>query len=278
MLPAMWRKVVRAVGCLGYLGALVAIFGLVSYLTFSQFVRRGVTSTPELFGLSEEDAEALLTDQGLLLEWSQEGERYDEHVPAGHVLIQKPRAGTLVKRGSEVTVILSRGPRRIEVPAVIGNSLQAAQVNLTAAGLAVGRTINVYSRQGTPGTVVAQQPEGGSRVERDATVDLFLAMENRSETYLMPDLVRRNYADVRRYFERRGFRLGRVSYERYEGLAPGTVLRQYPLAGHPLHRGDVIALGVVTPETPEAAEAEPPGDARAGRENDTRPEAARGAP
>ena len=146
---------------------------------------------------------------------------------------------------------MSRGPQRIEVPDVLGDALQAAQVSLTAAGLAVGRTINIYSRKGKPGTVVAQQPAGGSRVERDAAIDLFLALENRSETFLMPDLVNHDLEDVRRYFTRRGFRLGRVSYETYDGIAPGTVLRQYPLAGHPLHRGDVIALGVVTPETPE---------------------------
>lgn len=265
----MWRKLARAVGCLAYLGLLGVIFALVSSFAFSQFVRRGVTSTPELFGLSEEDAEALLADQGLSLSWSDEGERYDEQVPAGHVLIQRPRAGTLVKRGVAVTVVMSRGPQRIEVPDIIGDALQAAQVSLTAAGLSVGRTINIYSRKGSPGTIVAQQPAGGSRVEPGAAIDLFLALENRSETFLMPDLVNHDYDDVRRYFESRGFRLGRVSYETYGGVAPGTVLRQYPLAGHPLHRGDVIALGVVTPVTPEVtgdpAAAEPgPGREAAG--------------
>ncbi len=258
----MWRKLARAAGCLGYLGLLAVVFALVSYFAFSQFVRRGVTSTPELFGLSEEDAEALLADQGLRLVWSDEGERFDEEVPAGHVLIQRPRAGTLVKRGVAVTVIMSRGPQRIVVPKVLGNSLQAAQVTLTAAGLTVGRTINVYSEQGSPGTVVAQQPAGSARTERDAAVDLFVAMENRSETYLMPDLVNLDYEAVRSYFQRRGFRLGRVSYQTYDGVAPGIVLRQYPLAGHPLHRGDVIALGVVAPESPAAGE--PNGEEAAG--------------
>ncbi len=246
----MWRKLAKAAGCLAYLGLLGVVFALVSYFAFSSFVRRGVTSTPELFGLSEQEAEALLTDQGLRLEWSEEGERFDEQVPAGHVLIQRPRAGTLVKRGVAVTVILSRGPQRIEVPAVVGTALQAAQVTLTAAGLTVGRTINVFSDLGGPGTVVAQDPAGGTRAERDATVDLFLTLENRSQTYLMPDLINHDYERVRRYFESRGFRLGRVSYETYDGVAPGTVLRQYPLAGHPLQRGDVIALGVVAPEVP----------------------------
>lgn len=258
----MWRKLVRAAGCLGYIGLLTAVFALVSYFAFSQFVRRGVTSTPELFGLSEPDAEALLADQGLRLEWSEE--RFDEQMPAGHVLIQRPRAGTLVKRGVTVTVIMSLGPQRIEVPTVVGTALQAAQVTLAAAGLNIGRAINVFSEGGAPGTVVAQEPAGGARAERDASVDLFLALENRSETYVMPDLVNQDYDQVRSYFERRGFRLGRVSYETYDGVAPGTVLRQYPLAGHPLHRGDVIALGVVAPEDPpleiEGAESEDAGN------------------
>ena len=254
MLPRMWRKLARAAGCLGYMGLLGVLFALVSYLAFSQFVRRGVTPTPELFGLSEDDADALLADQGLRLVWSDEGERFDEQVPAGHVLIQEPRAGTLVKRGGAVTVIMSRGPQRIEVPEVTGDALQAAQVNLTAAGLTVGRTINVYSREGPSGIVVAQQPAGGSRVERDAAVDLFINLQSRDETYLMPDLVEHDLDEVRSFFRDRGFRIGRVSYETYDGLAPGTVLRQYPLAGHPLHRGDVIALGVVTPESAETTE------------------------
>jgi len=270
----MWRQILRGFGCLGYLGLLGVIFALVSYVAFSQFVRRGVTPTPELFGLTEEEAEALLADQGLSLEWSEEGERYDDEVPAGRILMQKPRAGTLVKRGREVTVVLSRGPRLIEVPPVTGEALQAAQVTLVAAGLRLGRTALTFSTGGESGTVVAQDPPGGERVERDAPVDLFLSKANPTATYVMPDLVNHDYDEVRSFFERRGFRFGRVSYELYAGIAPGTVLRQFPLAGHPLRRDDVIALGVVTPvvpETPDAAGAE---DATGGGET---PPAAAGA-
>lgn len=241
-----------AAGCLSYFGLLVALFGLVAYAAFSLFVRGGVTPTPELYGLDEEAATAMLADQGLRLAWSDEGDRYDEKVLAGHTLIQKPRAGTLVKRGRAVTVVLSRGPRLMEVPEVVGEALQEAQVTLVAAGLRPGRTVNVYGERSN-GTVVAQQPAGGSRVERDASVDLFLSLEDLSATYLMPDLVNLSYDDVRRFFESRGFRLGRVSYETYDGIPPGTVLRQFPVAGHPLRRGEVIALGVVKPALEEQA-------------------------
>ncbi|HEX9732481.1 MAG TPA: PASTA domain-containing protein [Thermoanaerobaculia bacterium] len=243
----MWRKVLRAIGCLGYLGMLGALFGLVAYLAFSLFVRRGVTPTPELFGLPESEAVALLNDQGLRPAWSEEDERYDERVPAGHVMMQRPRAGTLVKRGSPVSIFLSRGPQLLQVPDVVGGALQAAQVTLTAAGLTVGRTLSLRSAEGAGGAVIGQRPAGGSRAERAAAVDLFFAGESSGQTWVMPDLVNRGYDQVRRFFEARGFRLGRVSYEHYTGIDPGTVLRQFPQAGHPLRRGDVIALTVAAP-------------------------------
>lgn len=258
----MWRKLLRAVGCLSYLTLLLALFAVVSYVAFSQFVRRGVTPTPELFGLAEDEARALLADQGLGIEWSEANSHFDERVPADHILTQRPPAGALVKRGGVVTVVMSKGHQLINVPSVLGEGLQAAQVNLRAAGLKTGRTLSVFSRDGNNGTVVAQQPAGGQQVERDAAVDLFLALENVSETFVMPDLVNKGYEDVRHFFETKGFRLGRVSYETYAGVEPGTVLRQFPLPGHPLRHGDVISLGVVAPVLPLGEESlEPTEDA-----------------
>ena len=243
----MWRKLLKALQVLAYLGVLGVVFALVAYMAFSIFVRGGVTPVPELRGLGEGDAQALLADQGLTTEWSTDG-RFDEQVPKGHVLLQNPRPGVYVKRNTEVTLTLSRGPRRIEVPDLSGQALQAAQVSLAGAGLVVGRTFDVYDATGASGVVVNQQPAPGARVARDASVDLFLSVGATARVFVMPDLVRRNYDDVRGFFERRGFRIGRVSYETYDGVAAGTVLRQFPLAGHPLRQGEVISLGVVAPD------------------------------
>lgn len=240
----MWRKLLRAAGCLGYIALLGVLFGTVSYLAFSQFVRRGVTPTPDLQGLVEVDARSLLADQGLRVSWSEDEDRYSEEIPAGHVVLHRPPAGTLVKRGSEVTIILSRGPQMLEVPDVQGSTLQAAQVTLTAAGLTVGRVFTVFTDVVADG-VIATRPAAGERLERAAAVDLFLGRSSSGTAFVMPDLVKRSYDEVRVFFENRGFRLGRVSYETYPGIAPGTVLRQFPPAGHALVPGDVIALGVV---------------------------------
>jgi serine/threonine-protein kinase len=241
----MKGRLLRFAGWVAYAGGLLVIFGAAGYFSFSQFVRSGGTEVPDLVGLPTGEVEQLAADAGLEFRSQQGTERYDDVVPADHVLRQSPPAGTLVKKGSTLDVVLSLGPQSMMVPNVRGEAIQAAQVTLAAAGLAIGRTAGVHTLGATPGTVYEQFPAAGQRVGRASTVDLFLAISDRTGIFLMPDLTYRDYDGVRRFFEARGFRLGSVKYEPYESVAAGVVLRQFPLPGHPLRRQDVISLVVV---------------------------------
>ena len=162
----------------------------------------------------------------------------------GRVLRQRPPAGSFVKRGSVVELVLSRGPQRLQVPELVGQAVQSAQVALAAVGLPSGRTLSVWSAVQPSGLVTLQNPPAGARVDRLTPVDLFVSIGNTAETYVMPDLIYRGYDDVKLFFERGGFRLGSVKFEAYEGIARGVVLRQFPLPGHPLRRQEPIALVV----------------------------------
>lgn len=244
----MKRRFLRFVGWVAYAGFLLVIFTAAGYLSFSRFVRGGGTEVPDLVGLPAESLDELVLEAGLEYR-SQESARYDDAVPANHVLRQLPPAGTLVKRGARLDIVLSLGPQLMAVPDVRGEALQAAQVTLAAAGLGVGRTSGIHTLNAQPGSVHEQFPAAGQMVGRASKVDLYLATSNRAGMFLMPDLVYRDYETVRRFFEARGFRLGSVKFEPYESVAPGIVLRQFPLPGHPLRRQDVISLVVVSPPT-----------------------------
>lgn len=246
----MAGKLARAFGWLAYAALLLAAFGAVAYFSFSLFVRSGVTTVPDLSGLEQAAASARLADAGLELRPA-EGAHYDDRVPAGRTLEQKPKAGSLVKRGSAVEVTVSLGPQLVVVPDLAGQALSAAQVTLQASGLGLGRVANIHADRGAPGTVVDQSPPPGERVGRATEVDVFLSLEELSELFLMPDLVYRDYEQVRRFFEARGFKLGSVKFEPYENIPAGVVLRQFPLPGHPLARRDVISL-VVASDTVES--------------------------
>jgi beta-lactam-binding protein with PASTA domain len=98
------------------------------------------------------------------------GRRFSVGVPAGHVLRQIPAAGTVLKEGTTVKVVLSAGPPPVPVPslsAVTGGCAQATAV-LAAAGLHAACTTQ-SSTSVASGSVISWSPERsaplGSRVQ-----------------------------------------------------------------------------------------------------------------
>ena len=248
----MLRRLLRTAAFAAYALLVLLVFAVSAYFAFSEWVRRGVTTVPELAGLSEDEASHLLADVGLALRRA-ETDRWSEPVAAGHVVETRPRAGSFVKRGAEIEVVLSLGARRIAVPELIGKAVPAATLVLRAEGLEPGATLSVFSASGAPGTVVGQDPPAGVAAPVGASVDLLVALDRAGASYVMPDLVYRPFDPIRRSLEAGGFRLGPVARESYEGVAEGTILRQQPLPGHPLRRTDTISVVVAAPAGAEAA-------------------------
>jgi eukaryotic-like serine/threonine-protein kinase len=242
----MVRRLLSGLGLVAYALLVLAVFLSTGYFAFSFFVRSGVMAVPGVTGLSRAEAADQLADLGLVLRRADGSGRYDDKVPAGRIVRQSPDARTLVKRGSAVEVVLSLGPRRVKVPSLVGKALPAAQVTLSAIGLEVGKILGAFEGRRPPGAVVDQDPGAGEEVPPASRVDLLLAMATSGRRYVMPDLVYRHYDPVRQFFEARGFRFGSVKFERYEGVAAGVILRQFPLPGHPLTANDPVSLVVAT--------------------------------
>ena len=241
---AVGRLLLRVLGRLLWVGVLAVCFVFTAYLSFNSFVRRGEVVLPDVVGLSLDEAQARMASAGVTVNWRKERDRFDAQVGVGKVVLQIPKAGTPAKRRSAVDVGLSRGREMIEVPDLVEQSMQTVQVRLKAAGLVPGRSFNVFSADGAEGSVVMQSPAAGTLVDPATPVDFFVRLADTQSSFVMPDLINRDYGAVRAFFERRGFRFGSVKYEPYEGAAPGAVLRQHPLPGHPLRQRDVISLVV----------------------------------
>ncbi len=243
-------KLLRGLVYLAYGFVVLLVFGLAAYTSFSLFVRSGVTAVPPVEGLTRAEATNRLADQGLRLRGVEDQGRYSEKVRVGRVVRQSPDPRTLVKRGSGVTVVLSLGPQRVDVPEVATRSLPAAQAALSGSGLTVGTILGAYSTTLATGSVVTTDPSPGSTIPPSTPVNVLLALSVPTERFVMPDLVYHDYEGLRPYFESHGFRFGSVKYERYEGVSAGVILRQFPLPGHPVTKQDNISLVVATADTP----------------------------
>lgn len=231
--------------------AVVAVFGASFYLTMRLvFTGREVT-VPDLAGLPVDEARAVLNRSELYLETA--GERYDERFEKGRIRSQDPPAGSTLKKSRKVRVVVSLGRLEVAIPDVTGQRFRTVQLELQRQGLAVGH-VSSTREPGVPAdTVLAQHPrptrEGATpgpvmAAPGDATprIDLLVDRGEPDRVYVMPDLTRRRLEEVTSFVRRAGLRLGAIRRERIPDAPRGTVVRQYPQAGYPVVRQDIISL------------------------------------
>ncbi len=138
-------------------------------------VSRGVesVSVPPLVGRGEDDARRSLELAGLRLgpvAYTESG-----GVPNGVVETQSPATGTLVPKGSEVTLGVVR-VGEATVPPVIGLSESDAAQALLDRGLLVGALTRIPTPGRTVDEVTGQEPGAGARVPRGFGVRLVVAV------------------------------------------------------------------------------------------------------
>jgi eukaryotic-like serine/threonine-protein kinase len=127
-----------------------------------------LVEVPSVLGQQQSIAESQLRSAGLLP--NVDTESSDE--PEGTVIAQDPGAGSTLKRGSEVTIVVSTGAQLITVPSVVGQSKQAARATLRAQELKVAVEKREVTSERDDGVVVSQSPSAGTRVSAGDTVTL----------------------------------------------------------------------------------------------------------
>jgi beta-lactam-binding protein with PASTA domain len=133
-----------------------------------------VAEVPPLKGRSLRDARFALERVGLALGAS----TYvpSEEFPPNTVIDQVAPAGTRIRKGSLVTVVISQGKEtdRIAVPEVVGMILVEAERILTRRGLKIGNISYQENLELLPNTVLAQYPRSGELVGLGQPIDLFV--------------------------------------------------------------------------------------------------------
>jgi serine/threonine-protein kinase len=110
-----------------------------------------------------------ITDAGLHYAGSND---VNSDQPAGTVVSSDPAEGKQVTEGSDVTIDVSNG--EVEVPDVVGDSLNVATARLENAGFDV-TPVNETTDQGDPGTVIAQDPAAGSTARLGTAIVITVA-------------------------------------------------------------------------------------------------------
>jgi beta-lactam-binding protein with PASTA domain len=181
---------------------------------------------PELFPVPDVVGHELAAAQGELdsanLKVKQGSKQYSDTVPEGSVISTDPKAGTQLKKGDTVTVVVSQGKAPIEVPNVVGQNINAVRATLQGLGLTVNER---YKDSNQPADqVIAQTPTAGNGLGQDGTVTLDVSKG--PPTVAVPDVTNQPCQQAQQTLQQQGLQaqlnVNPNGFVRQMNPAPGT--------------------------------------------------------
>lgn len=223
------------------------VFFIVFFLSAilaSRFIQRGeLISVPDLAGKTLSEAGAELAGKRLALQES--GVEFSDRFERGRIILQDPPAGSRIRVNRNIKVVVSGGNEMVEVPQLVGRSLEAAVKTLADIGLQKGQVSQIHTPQYAAGRIIAQEPSAGDpRVKRNSVVDLLVSQGELEPKYLMPDLIAGKAAATIARLSEMGFKVADIRYSYYPGRDAGIIINQFPRAGYSISKRNLISLEV----------------------------------
>jgi eukaryotic-like serine/threonine-protein kinase len=152
--------------------------------------------------------------------------RYEANV----VIDQTPIAGTRVKQGRQVFLVVSLGSHLKEVVQVKGVSLRRARLLLRGQGFHVGKISTLFKGHENQGKVLAQSPEEGSFVREGEAVSLLVGAAL-AEAGRIPRYQGRLLSEARTHALSFGWELAPLHFSWDPIRSENEILAQEPVPG-----------------------------------------------
>lgn len=226
------------------LAAVVCAALLANYIIMPVIVRRGdLTVAPDMVGVPVVEAEKLAEAAGVRTRV--DTERPDPDVPAGSVVFQTPQAGTQIKRGRTVGLVVSSGTDMRVLPKLAGLNARRAQLDAEHAGFAIEEVVEIHTNTVERGRVVGTDPGEGAVRSFGTGVRMLVSLGPRPVELVMPSLVGKTAEEARLIVEGLGLVMRSVKYERFRGRSSReVVVVQDPVAGSHVVEGEGVTLRI----------------------------------
>jgi serine/threonine-protein kinase len=204
----------------------------------------GTRLVPDVRGKSRKDAVKLLTAAKFTFN---EKEESSSSVPEGFATRTDPEGGTEQEAGSRVQLYISTGPKRVDVPDVVGLDIEDARAELSDRGLRAD--VKRVESDASEGEVTGQNPGEGTEVDEGSRVELTVS-KGREEVEV-PNVEGNTEEDARSELEDAGFTVTVKTRETEDPSQEGIVLDQRPSSGR---RPKGSSVTIIVGEAPAAPE------------------------
>jgi serine/threonine-protein kinase len=223
--------------------ALLATFGALLFLLAREvgIIGSGTTkqvAVPQVVGADVTSATETLKAAGFNVVTKQAPSQEDPDI----VFAQDPAANQFAKKGSDVTISVSTGPERVEVPNVIGETRSQAQDDLEGVGLKV--LIAEEASNAPVNQVTKQNPIAGSEVDAGTSVTVTVS-SGAQANFSVPNVVGKDEndaVDILRNDDGQ-FKVKTVR-QSSSTVDEGKVISQDPSAGSDAAKGSTVTITV----------------------------------
>ncbi|MFD4949021.1 Stk1 family PASTA domain-containing Ser/Thr kinase [Streptomyces sp. NPDC058409] len=141
---------------------------------------------PNMVGSTVKEAQKLAETADVILKVGSREPCEDQ--PEGKICSQDPTADGTMAEKDTVTVVVSTGAPKVEVPDVVEKTEATARKDLEDKGFTVN--VTAVESDKTAGTVTKQDPEGGTKAEKNSEVTITVAKQ---ATQKVPNVADRDY-------------------------------------------------------------------------------------
>jgi serine/threonine-protein kinase len=228
-------KIVCLIG-LFVIGAAVSAYFAISLLVKSE----DTVVLPEFTGSHVVSVLEYLTEAGLNIKVK--GSRYSVEIPKNHVIYQEPEAGTEIKKGRDVKIVLSKGTETVLMPNLLGLDLRRAEIIFEENDLCRGHVSQTFHAGHGADEIIAQVPAAGKTVNRGSCIDLLVSRGPPPKAYKVPDLRGLALEAALLSIEKRHLRHGNIRSEKVADEVEGGVIAQDPPPGYRIVEGSPVHL------------------------------------
>lgn len=202
-------------------------------------VANDTVPVPQFVGETKANADKLATNAELTLVPT---EKPCEAQPKGNICSQETKAGTDVKKGTSINVVVSTGAPKVAVPTVLGKTLDQAKSILEddKYGFDVKTKEEVSTEE--PGTVTDQDPDLGTEVEKGTTITLTIAKAEEKAT--VPDVIGQSCEAAKAQMTQNNLVGNCTEVETQDPNQDGKVIATTPQANSQADKGSSVNIQV----------------------------------
>lgn len=208
-------------------------------------------SVPPLVGATKAEAKAKLDALGLVLDPVSVSE--DENKNDDEIVSQEPKAGVEVEKGSTVKVVVNLLPEGVNMPKLVGETLESAQRIASENGLKITNIKDEFDDEVEEGKIISQDPEAGNKISKnkEITITISKGIEVKKEIEV-PNFTGSEGSEAKKELEDKGF-VVKIKEEYNNKVDPGEVADYEPKGK--VEEGSTITL-IVNSGKPDSGDLE----------------------